>query len=142
MTQIYIFEANGSVRTMELKQNAENIARAINQGDWQTYFGYEPQPTQSWQAMAVGKNVIVTHPEEVGDFPIPKVTARELQLLQLFCAGLTNNQIAYKLHLDSRTIRGYTTRLRAKLRARTTIQLLAIATSLGLVRPDLEKLLD
>jgi DNA-binding NarL/FixJ family response regulator len=51
-------------------------------------------------------------------------TEREKDILSLICNGVSNEQIAEKLHLSKRTIEGYKTKLFEKTQTKNTIELI------------------
>jgi len=142
MTQIFIFGKSESVRVSEVGQTPEVIAHAMNQGKWQPYLTEEDDLSLNWQARLAGKHVIIS---PVQSLPLPNpihLTPRENQVLQLLASGHTPAQIALTLHLTERSIRRYLNLLRDKFHALTLMQVLAKAVALGMVRPDLNDLVD
>ncbi|MGW0605815.1 response regulator [Streptomyces sp. NPDC002640] len=67
-----------------------------------------------------------------------RVTERETEVLTLVGRGLTNTEIAERLHITVATAKTYLTRLLAKLDARDRVQLVIIAYEAGLVAPSEE----
>ncbi|WP_415951965.1 response regulator [Streptomyces sp. KLOTTS4A1] len=61
------------------------------------------------------------------------ITGREREVLTLIGSGLTNTEIAEKLHLSVATAKTYVTRLLAKLDARDRVRLVIMAYEAGLV---------
>lgn len=53
------------------------------------------------------------------------ITSREMDVLALVAAGMTNSQIADRLHLSPRTVKGYVEQLLAKTGASNRTQLVA-----------------
>ncbi|MEV4254222.1 response regulator transcription factor [Spirillospora sp. NPDC049652] len=72
------------------------------------------------------------------DLPRPDgldaVTDRERQVLVLVARGLSNTEIAERLHLSLATVKTYIGRLLTKLQARDRAQLVIVAYESGLVR--------
>jgi ATP/maltotriose-dependent transcriptional regulator MalT len=62
------------------------------------------------------------------------VTPRELEILQLIAAGLSNREIAERLYVSENTVKTHSTRLFSKLNARRRTQAVQIAKEAGLVR--------
>ncbi|MFV0407535.1 MAG: response regulator [Propioniciclava sp.] len=60
---------------------------------------------------------------------------RELELVHLLAAGLTNRQIARRMHLSEGTIKQYVARVADKLQASSRTQILIRAIQAGLVDP-------
>ncbi|MFD0419752.1 response regulator [Streptomyces sp. NPDC127108] len=63
------------------------------------------------------------------------ITDREREVLTLVGGGLSNPEIAERLHISVATAKTYVTRLLAKLGARDRVQLVIIAYETGLVAP-------
>ncbi|HWG65185.1 MAG TPA: response regulator transcription factor [Streptosporangiaceae bacterium] len=65
----------------------------------------------------------------------PSLTARELEILTLIAAGLTNSEIAARLFISPLTCKSHVSRILTKLDARDRTQLVVIAYESGLVVP-------
>jgi DNA-binding CsgD family transcriptional regulator len=139
MTHVYFFGSEEELRILDLPHKPEVITRAINQGEWEHLARHMPAPSPTMQAMQAGNVVIVTIPQPPAEFPDLSLTAREYQILQLFAAGYTYSQIAYELHMQTRTIYNHTISMRAKLNVSTNEQMTALATALGLIHPDVDQ---
>ena len=61
------------------------------------------------------------------------VTPREMEILQLIAAGLSNREIAERLNVSENTVKTHATRLFAKLNARRRTQVVQIAKEAGLI---------
>lgn len=142
MTQVFIFDEKETMQVLDMNDIPEEIVRTINKGDWQTYLGFDPSPKHAWQAVRVGKLVIVYPPQAPEDYPKVHLTPREFQVLQALCSGETVEKAAYSLHRSARSVRHTTSKLRIKFRAQTMPEILAKATALGLVQPDLDSIVD
>jgi|GEM_PF-329967 DNA-binding CsgD family transcriptional regulator len=142
LTQMFVFNRKGELHVQEVPERAEAIVQTINRGDWERFLPYEPTPTQAWQALRVGRVVVVTPLPTQDDYPQIKVTPREFQTLQGLCAGKNAPQIAYQLHIHQRTVHRHFNNLRAKFKSDTLPELSAKAAALGLVRPDMDNLWD
>ena len=68
---------------------------------------------------------------------MPSIPERELKVLQMLVEGMTAAQIAYRLGLQPRTVRGYVASLKIRLDSQTGQQLTAKAVGLGLLNPNL-----
>jgi DNA-binding NarL/FixJ family response regulator len=64
------------------------------------------------------------------------VTKRELEVLALVGRGLSNSEIAERLHISLATAKTHVARLLAKLGARDRAQLVIVAYESGLIRPS------
>ena len=65
----------------------------------------------------------------------PKVTRRELEVLQLISEGLSTREISRRLWVTDETVKTHVRRLLAKLEARTRAHAVANAFRHGLLRP-------
>lgn len=139
MTHVYFFGSGDELRLLDLPQKPDVITRSINQGEWEHLTRHKPAPNTAMQAMQVENVVIVTIPQPPAQFPDLSLTGREYQILQLFAAGYTYEQIAYELHIQTRTVYNHTKSMRAKLHVSTNEQMTAIATALGLIHPDVDR---
>jgi len=63
------------------------------------------------------------------------LTAREVEILRLIAAGLTNGEIAERLFISPLTCKSHVSRILTKLEARDRIQLVVLAYESGLVTP-------
>ena len=61
------------------------------------------------------------------------VTPREMEILQLIAAGLSNREIAERLNVSENTVKTHATRLFAKLNARRRTQVVQHAKEAGLI---------
>jgi DNA-binding CsgD family transcriptional regulator len=64
---------------------------------------------------------------------VEKLTPREEDMLRLIVMGLSNKEIAAKLHLTEGTVKGYISHLLAKLNVRSRTQAALVAVEHGLV---------
>lgn len=140
MTHVYFFGENEELRVLDLPQKADVITHAINQGEWEHLCPRKPPPAPAMQATQINKIVIVTIPQPPMEWPDLRLTPREHQILQLLASGRNFTQIAYETHLQPRTVRNNIAKLRCKLKASSNEQMAAVATALGLIRPDLDHL--
>jgi DNA-binding CsgD family transcriptional regulator len=139
MTHVYFFGSGDELRVLDLPQKPEVITKAINQGEWEHLARHKAAPNTAMQAVQVENVVIVTIPHPPAQFPELRLTGREYQILQLFGAGYTYEQIAYELHMQARTVYNHTRSMRAKLHASTNEQMTALATALELIHPDIDR---
>jgi len=78
------------------------------------------------------------------DRPEPSATSgllsrRELEVVRLLAAGMTNKQIAAKLFLSERTAEGHVERIRGKLGVRSRTEVATWAVAEGLASADLDR---
>lgn len=134
MTRILIFHEPDAFGVVEVDAPAERVLRAINGGRGAAYL---PELSSGpLYARLQGEVVVVTRSAPVPPEELPRLSRREYQVLCLLGEGLTTAQIALKLGLRPRTIRGYVAGMKARLRAHNIQQLVARAVALGLFRPD------
>jgi len=142
MTQVFVFSDKDTFQVLTFQQSPEEIVRTINRGDWQSILGFDPTPLHAWEAMRVGKMVIVFPPVAPEDYPEVLLFPKEIQLLQAYSAGLSVEQAAFSLRVSVKTIRNHTKKLCLKLNSRSVPELLSKATALGMVKPDLDTIPD
>ena len=134
MTRILIFQEPDAFGVLEVDAPAERVVRAINGGRGQAYL--PEMAAGPLYARLQGEVVVVTRSKPVPQEDLPKLSRREYQVLCLLGEGLTTEQIALKLGLRPRTIRGYVAGMKVRLRAHNIQQLVARAVALGLFRPE------
>ncbi|MGW1248216.1 response regulator [Streptomyces sp. NPDC002535] len=71
-----------------------------------------------------------------GTAPLTGVTEREHEVLELIARGLSNHEIAARLHLSMGTVKTHIGRLLSKLAARDRAQLVIAAYESGVVSPS------
>ena len=74
-------------------------------------------------------------PEQFASKPLASLTERELTVLELVAAGLSNTEIADRLVLSEATVKTHVSRILSKLDARDRAQLVVFAYESGLIRP-------
>lgn len=114
----------------------------VNQGLWESYLGFENYPSQSWQARQVGKAVLLTNPQKPEAFADFKLDTRDFQILQALISGLNVDQIAWYLHISTRTVRSRLKNMQIAFHAETLYVLIALVTAMGLIFPDLGAIYD
>jgi DNA-binding CsgD family transcriptional regulator len=65
----------------------------------------------------------------------PKVTRRELEVLELVADGMSTREIAQRLWVTDETVKTHVRRLHDRLGARTRAHAVAIAFRSGILRP-------
>ena len=134
MTRILIFHEPDAFGVVEVEAPAERIVRAVNGGRGNAYL---PELSAGpLYARIQGDVVVVTRNKPLSKEELPKLSRREYEVLCLLGEGMTTAQIALKLGLRPRTIRGYVAGMKAKVHAQNIQQLVARAVALGLFRPE------
>ena len=133
MTRILIFKTPDAFGVIEVDAPADKIVESINCGRWEDYLPGEHGPMFARQQADV---VVVTNgrPQKIKEKP--RLSRREYQVLVLLGEGLTTAQIALRLSLRPRTVRGYIANMKARLDAQNIQQLVARAVALGLYFPE------
>lgn len=136
MSTLYIFHADGSFSQRESKELAFEIARAINQGFWESYLPFPQSESQAWKAIQLDKRVLVFSPLPEASPKLPELKPRELQTLRLLIAGQSIAQAAWIMHIQVRTVSAHLARLRRKFNARTNFEMIGLAVKYGIVSPE------
>jgi DNA-binding CsgD family transcriptional regulator len=134
MTRVLIFKEPDAFGVLEVDAPPARIVSAVNRGRGEDFL---PDVRGPLFARQQGDVVVVTHNEPPRKEDLPRLSRREHQVLILLGEGLTTAQIALRLGLRPRTIRGYVASMKARLEAHNIQQLVARAVALGLFRPDL-----
>lgn len=66
-----------------------------------------------------------------------RITRRELQIMQMFCRGMTIQEISVTLGINSRTVSTHKTRLMRKMNFKNNVELYRYAVESGIVNPGL-----
>ncbi|MCB8907202.1 MULTISPECIES: response regulator transcription factor [unclassified Streptomyces] len=95
-------------------------------------FAARPEPAREaapgpGRALAAGPG-----PAGIPPHALPGVTAREREVLALVGRGLSNGEIAERLHISAATAKAHVARLFTKLDARDRVQLVILAYEVGL----------
>ncbi len=89
-------------------------------------------------APAITRRMIERFAREAARTPVPhleSLSARELEVVRLVAAGLSNAEVAGRLHLSPATVKSHVARILAKLDLRDRVQLVVAAYETGLVQP-------
>lgn len=133
MTRLLIFKDPAAFSVLEVDFSAEEIVRKINLGKWEEIL---PDAEGPLYARQQGDVVVVTGSALAAAEDLPHLSPREQQVLVLLGEGLTTAQIAIRLQLSTRTIRGYVANMKKRLSAQNIQQLVARAVALGLFHPE------
>lgn len=133
MTRVLLFHEPDAFGVLDVNAPAERIIRAVNQGRWEEFL---PGTHGPLFARKQGDIVVVTRSAPPSQEDLPKLSRREHQVLVLLGEGLTTAQIALRLGLRPRTIRGYVANMKVRLDAHNIQQLVARAVALGLFKPE------
>ena len=135
MTKIYLIDQDEALRILDVTELVEDVVLAVNRGEGQRYF---PDVRGALCARQQGERVIVTCTNGRDWLPHRPLTRKQLVVLKLLGEGLTQAQIAFKLGLKVRTVRGHVASLKQKMNAQNMQHLLAKSVALGYLQPDLE----
>ena len=86
-----------------------------------------------------GQHVHMKEKYQNNKIPVrPYLTRRERQCLQLAAEGMTSKEIAFKLGISTRMVRGHLSQARKRLDALSTTQAAVKAVRLGLLKDENE----
>ena len=135
MTKVLIFKNSEGFGVFDVDAPPERIVKAVNQGKTEIYF---PELHGRLFARQQSDVVVITGGEpDPTQKQVPQFSRREHEILILLGEGLTTAQIAFKLKLSQRTIRGYVAKMKKRLKAQNIQQLVARAVALGLFHPEI-----
>ena len=134
MTRVLIIKDPEGFGVFDVDAPPDEIVRAINQGRTEVYF---PDLYGRLYARQQADVVVITGEKPDQAHPLPQLSQREYEVLALLGEGLTTAQIAFKLKLSQRTIRGYVAKMKKRLKAQNIQQLVARAVALGLFHPEI-----
>jgi two-component system NarL family response regulator len=112
----------------------ENIRRAIDAGV-QAYLTKDVRHEEllkTIRAVYVGESCL---PAALlnSQLPPPRLSAREIQVLQLVAGGLSNKQIAYELNIANTTAKNHVKNILSKLQVRDRTQATTAAIQRGII---------
>lgn len=114
----------------QLEQRLENDLETIRST-------IQDQPSRSTPASTDALDVSPAQPPSSPDDPAPDLTEplteRELEVLRLLAAGMSNREITEKLIVTIHTVKWHTKNLYSKLKVRNRTQALVRARELGLI---------
>lgn len=118
----------GAVGFLLKNINADEIRKAIySVYDGNRYFSEE------LMSILANKYINFDEPKENTEDIIKTLSSRDLEILNLICKGLTNNEIAEACNLSLRTVDGYRARMIEKVGATNTVGLVVFAIKNKLV---------
>ncbi len=79
---------------------------------------------------------VAERPEKVADSITSRLAERELEVFEMTGRGLSTREIAQQLHIDTKTVDTYRTRIKQKLGLDSSSALLKLAIEWHLERPD------
>jgi len=138
MTHVFLCDETGAYLFVEDPTPIQELKNDILHGTWSPSI---PLPSTRINATARGELLIVVPDASPGRKPVtvvPRITARELQVLEGLTEGQSYKQMAAKYQISPRTVRDRVDRLKIKLNANSPIQVVAKAVALGLIKPRLE----
>jgi DNA-binding NarL/FixJ family response regulator len=83
----------------------------------------------------IGRYAARIRPAEVDAAAVGSLTPRELEVLRLIAAGLSNTEISAALVIGGETVKTYVSRILMKLGLRDRVQAVVFAYRIGLVQP-------
>jgi DNA-binding NarL/FixJ family response regulator len=84
----------------------------------------------------IGRYATRVRPAPSAAAALDALTPRELEVLRLIAAGLSNPEIAASLVIGAETVKTYVSRILMKLDLRDRVQAVVFAYRIGLVQPD------
>ncbi|MEV0846090.1 response regulator transcription factor [Streptomyces sp. NPDC049954] len=93
-------------------------------------------------APVITRRLVERHARQASEAPAPAaphpgvgaLTPRELDVLRLLAQGLSNTELAARLHLSETTVKTHVSRILAKLQLRDRVQAVVLAYETGLAR--------
>jgi DNA-binding NarL/FixJ family response regulator len=116
--------ANGFLPKNEDIENVVDAIVAVMQNDY--YFNDK-------FSKAMLHNLMTTEKIEP-KFISSRLNEKELEIVQMVCAEMTNKEIAIKLNLSSRTVDGYRERILKKIGAKNTAGIVMYALKFKLIK--------
>lgn len=133
MTKVLIIRDSDGFGVFDVDAPADDIIQAVNHGRAEVYL---PEVRGRFYARRQADVVVITGAAGEILEPRPHVSRREREILVLLGEGLTTAQIAIRLQVSQRTIRGYVTKMKKRLNALNVQQLVARAVALGIFHPE------
>jgi DNA-binding NarL/FixJ family response regulator len=101
-----------------------------------SYEEFIDQLLDGWSTKALLPSLAtVTLQSNLTEFPLEKLTERELEILQMVAEGASNLEIAEKLVLSHGTVKAHVFNLRGKLGARNRTEAVVLAGLIGSRKP-------
>lgn len=140
MARIIFIPDDTSVLQLDTPLSARELLRAIRSGEWQLPSPYPPLDP-SYRIIIIG-SVVVISPSLPVEPPVEKpsegilvdLSPRMRQILKGIADGLSDKEIAERIHVSPHTVTKYVSSLKNRLGARNRAALLTHALSMGLIR--------
>jgi DNA-binding CsgD family transcriptional regulator len=148
MTRMIFFPGEGSLVVMDSPIPAEELARAVNNGEWvlpspMNFLNNVRKPGTTLQAICQGEIVIVTlgragrtKPVEAPAAGDPSgISIRQHEVLMALSEGMTTRQIARRMNITERTVNYHIAGIKKAFGSLTRAHSVGKAASLGLWHP-------
>lgn len=138
MTQVIFTDLQGTVLLIYDECSPQELERQILAGTW------TPSVQWPWDGNPVSIDVyddrLIIKPlfKLNTKLPVPRLTTRELEVIQGLADGLEYKEIGQRLSISPRTVKSYVATLEKKLNATTSTMAVARAVGFGLIKPNLD----
>lgn len=129
MPSVVVYNDEGKVLYQNIFADAQELVFSVREEEVVPGF---PQPTS---AVRVNSLLVLANQEPEIEREVPKLTAKQCQVLQCLSSSLTPGQTARKMNLSEESIRSYLKILKRKFKTESRDQLMAMAGALGICDP-------